>query len=151
MLYVYRFITSLYSQFINYLFLCMFEGRNPLLSFLRTSASKLLNIMPESQCYYNNPCLPQLWSTNSQEWTMANNVTTRHQLGSNYLSLSAMIQAAVNLQHVQGLKKSRPGFTSDITETNKCTHSSKDFEIQLVHKIQPQTLTMKIMECNSSC
>jgi hypothetical protein len=31
--------------------------------------------MPESQCYYNKcPCLPQLWSTISQEWTMANNV-----------------------------------------------------------------------------
>lgn len=138
MLDVHGFIASHYSQFINYLFLCMFEGRNPLLSFLRTSASKLLNIMPDSQCYNNkSPCLPQLWSTNSQEWTMANNVTTRHQWRSKYLSLSAVIQAAVNLQHIQGLKKSRPGFASDITETSKCIHSSKDFEIQLVHRIQP--------------
>jgi hypothetical protein len=72
-------------------------------------------------------------------------------LGCNYLSLPAVIQAAVNLQHIQGLKKSRPGFTSDITETSKCIHSSKDFGIQLVDKIQPQTLTMKIVECNSSC
>jgi hypothetical protein len=72
---------------------------------------------------------------------MANNVTTRHQLGSNYLSLSAVIQTAVNLQHIQGLKKRRPGFTSDTTETSKRIHSSKDFEIQSVHKIQPQTLT----------
>jgi hypothetical protein len=40
-------------------------------------------------------------------------------VGRYYLSLSAVIQTAVNLQHIQGLKKTKPRFksTGDITLT----------------------------------
>jgi hypothetical protein len=99
----------------NYLFLCMLESRDPFLNFIHTGASKLLDTTTEKVsnttkalvcCKYTEHGSHVGWPFNGK---LYNN---RALAETYYLSLSAVIQTAVDPQHIQGLKKTRKNFTS---------------------------------------
>ncbi len=93
----------------------MLEGRDPSLNFIHIGASQLLETTTEKvsnttkalvRCKNMELGSHVGWPFN---WKLYNN---RALAESYYLSLSAVIQTAVDPQHIQGLKKTRKYFTS---------------------------------------